>query len=105
MIIANFFFQNSSVHEELSSEEKIEELQTKTENLQVETENFHVETENSEPDNLKVETENLQDATENLNNENTIQSEIKFSASDFNFLDKAGTVEESKISGNFVESF
>ena len=75
----------------------MEELETKADNLQIETENIQTKTENSEPENLKV-------ATENVNTENTIQSEIKFSASDFNFLDKAGTVEEPKISGSFVKS-
>ena len=79
------FFQNSSVQEQLSSDERMEELETKTENLRIETGNLG-------PENLQVETEN------------TIQSEIKFTASDFSFLDKAGTVEEPKISGNYVES-
>ena len=79
------FFQNSSVQEQLSSDERMEELETKTENLRIETGNLG-------PENLQVETEN------------TIQSEIKFTASDFSFLDKAGTVEEPKISGNFVGS-
>ena len=80
-------------------------MQTKTENLQIETESLHIETGNSEPEDLKVATENLKVETENVNSENTIQSEIKFSASDFNFLDKAGTVEEPKVSGNFLKSF